>query len=99
LRKPYAAQALGSVLAHPVLARKLVKSRERCVRRGDARAGVLLLVEVIRFDMERANHGRQGQALDDKRPENDAEGQEDDQIPLREGTTCIGGQWNRERSG
>src|SRR6187551_3737016 len=86
------AHALERVVAHPILVGELLQPAERGLGRIDARLVLLLLRAPLVPEAEKLEEGGEGQALDDERGEDDAEGEEDDQVAVREGAAGIGGQ-------
>ena len=67
------------------LAAELVDPHDLRFGCADARLGILAFLAVVRLDPERANDGRQRQALQHERAENHRERQKDDQPALGEG--------------
>ena len=93
------AQPLDGVGTHPVLVDQLVEASERRLRGSDPRLRLLLLGEPVVLEVEPADQRGQGQALDDEGPEDDCEGEEDDQVPVRERRIRVRRQRQRQRGG
>src|SRR5207253_1727604 len=83
-------QFLGSVVPHPVFAHQLFEPSQRGLGCADPGSRILLLLRVIRLEAKHADQQRQREPLQDERAEDDAEGEEDDQVALRKGRPGIG---------
>ena len=74
-------------VAHPVLLGELLEPQQRSLGRVDARLRQLArLVLAVVLEAEEPDHGRQRQALDDERAEDDGEREEEDQVAAGEGS-------------
>ena len=94
-----AAQTLGGVGANGAVLDQLVEPRDRGLGRVDARLRLLLHVEPVVLEPERADHERHRETLEDERREHDAEGEEDDQVAPRERRARVGRERDRQRRG
>ena len=78
------AQLVDQLLVARVLHLEVVEPPQRCVDRGQTGVGVLRVRPGRRDDAHRSNQPGQGEPLADQCREDDAEGQEDDEIPVGE---------------
>ena len=93
------AHPLGGVLAHPVLQRQLVEPLERRLGGPDPRLRLLVLGDAAVVEVEHADQRAERQALQDERGEDDAEGEEDDQLAVGKARAGVRRQRQRERGG
>src|SRR5918995_517876 len=77
-----AANALGRVLAHPVLVGKLVQALQGCLCDTDATVSLFLIPDAVVLEAEGPDQDRQGETLDHERREDHAKRQKDDEVAV-----------------
>src|SRR4051812_47491419 len=94
-------QAFGRIVGYPVLVLEIVYTREGGARYLDPCLILLLSAGLVLLATQTPDQGGQSKALHHECGQDNAEGEEDDQVPLREGLPGVGkqgqGKSRRER--